>query len=286
MPAFETEIVLALEEGVNIRELLAPVRLDRKNGRLALTVQPMRIHGKDSDGRAHVDAHGPEETMEFEKIFKAIGEEAGEDWYRPPGENRDVLRLSNSTIALKPRSPVLIYGGDLTASIKSVVHAVASAKEGAIALDLLLREGRENLPGRLEKYRVGDGPSLSMEIYQGGPRSRRSSHVVRYCEINADYFQLAPRVTQPRLLAGERLKGFDEIDLKISANMAIREAERCFNCGLCNNCDNCFFFCPDMSVIRGEGAEGRHINYDYCKGCGLCVVECPRNAMVLEEEGS
>jgi len=286
MPAFETEIVMALEEGVKIRELLAPVRVERKNGRLALTVQPMRVQGTDPDGRARIVAQGAEETLEFEKMFKAIGEEAGEDWYRPPEEDGEVLHLSNSTIALGPRSPVLLYGGDLTASVKSVVHAVASAKEGAIALDLLLREGRENLPGRLEKYRVGDGPSLSMEIYQGGGRSRRSRHVVGYREINADYFQLAPRITQPRLLAGERLKGFDEIDLKISANMAIRESERCFNCGLCNNCDNCYFFCPDMSVIRGDGAEGRHINYDYCKGCGLCVVECPRNAMALEEEGS
>ena len=55
----------------------------------------------------------------------------------------------------------------------------------------------------------------------------------------------------------------------------MREAERCFNCGLCNQCDNCHLFCPDLSVIHDQSAQGRHINYDYCKGCGLCVVECP-----------
>ena len=64
----------------------------------------------------------------------------------------------------------------------------------------------------------------------------------------------------------------------------MRETERCFNCGLCNQCDNCHLFCPDMSVVHDPSAQGRHINYDYCKGCGLCVVECPRNAMTLEEE--
>jgi len=38
-------------------------------------------------------------------------------------------------------------------------------------------------------------------------------------------------------------------------------------------------------VIREKTGEVRNINYDYCKGCGLCVVECPRNAMTLREEG-
>jgi Pyruvate/2-oxoacid:ferredoxin oxidoreductase delta subunit len=31
--------------------------------------------------------------------------------------------------------------------------------------------------------------------------------------------------------------------------------------------------------------ENRHINYDYCKGCGLCAAECPRNAVIMGEEG-
>jgi Pyruvate/2-oxoacid:ferredoxin oxidoreductase delta subunit len=43
-------------------------------------------------------------------------------------------------------------------------------------------------------------------------------------------------------------------------------------------------FCPDMAVIRAKEGHERCINYDYCKGCGLCVVECPRNAMTLREE--
>ncbi len=117
-----------------------------------------------------------------------------------------------------------------------------------------------------------------------GPRSRRSSTVVRYGDINTDYFHFSPRLTQPRLLKAERSRSFAEIDLKISANLAIREAERCFNCGICNQCDNCRLFCPDLAVVRDQSPRGRYINYDYCKGCGICVVECPRNAMTLEEE--
>ncbi|NTV43202.1 MAG: 4Fe-4S binding protein, partial [Syntrophobacteraceae bacterium] len=81
-----------------------------------------------------------------------------------------------------------------------------------------------------------------------------------------------------------RVRTFAEIDLKISANLAMQEAERCFNCGLCNQCDNCRLFCPEVAVHREESSQGRHIDYDYCKGCGVCVVECPRHAMSLEPE--
>ncbi len=108
--------------------------------------------------------------------------------------------------------------------------------------------------------------------------------MVRYGEINIDYFQFTPRIAQPRLLKEERVRSFAEIDLRISANLAMREAERCFNCGLCNQCDNCRLFCPDLAVLRDQSPRGRRIDYDYCKGCGICVVECPRNAMSLEEE--
>ncbi|MBW2559772.1 MAG: 4Fe-4S binding protein [Deltaproteobacteria bacterium] len=179
---------------------------------------------------------------------------------------------------------IFVYGGDLTNGIKSVAHAVASGKEAAMALDSLFTEGNKSVQSRLAACRVGAGPALSMEVYMQGPRGERSSHVVTYDEINADYFQFGPRVKQPRLLKEERTRTFGEISLKISADLAIRETERCFNCGLCNQCDNCYLFCPDLAVKKDSGPLGRYIDYDYCKGCGICVVECPRNAMILEEE--
>jgi Pyruvate/2-oxoacid:ferredoxin oxidoreductase delta subunit len=196
------------------------------------------------------------------------------------------MTLSHAVLDRRNPGAIMVYGGDLTNDTKSVVHAVASGKQAAMALDTLFQEGIEAVVPKLETCRVGPGPSLSMEIYLGGARQLRNPHVVRYEEINTDYFQFSPRVTQPRLLKEERVESFEEIDLKISAHLAMKEAERCFNCGICNQCDNCFIFCPDTSVIRDKDHQGRHINYDYCKGCGLCVVECPRNAMSLGEETS
>ena len=45
--------------------------------------------------------------------------------------------------------------------------------------------------------------------------------------------------------------------------------------GTCPECDNCLIFCPDAAISRQTGGRYK-INYDYCKGCGVCVTECPR----------
>jgi len=50
----------------------------------------------------------------------------------------------------------------------------------------------------------------------------------------------------------------------------------------CVNCLSCWIFCPDASVIRHDKFVS--INYDYCKGCGICANECPVNAISMIEE--
>jgi NADPH-dependent glutamate synthase beta subunit-like oxidoreductase len=287
MPAFAEEVEMALAEGVELHELETPVALRRRGGRISITLQGMRVAGEDSRGRARVEpASGKTREMEVQHLFLAVGATAAAEWQDPPPTGGGVLSLSNSLLVHEPGHPVLIFGGDLAAETKSVVHAVASGKEAAVALDLLFREGLEAVRPRLQACLVGGGPSVSMEMYLGGPRSSRNQRIVKYDDLNTDHFRFAPRIVEPRLLREERVRSFAEIVLKIGANLAIREAERCFNCGLCNDCNNCQLYCPDLAVICDRTAGSRSINYDYCKGCGLCVVECPRNAMVLEEEAS
>lgn len=286
MPAFEPEVEMALTEGVELQELVAPVAVAQEGGKLLLTVQEMMIAGEENSRGRIVPDHGKTRDIRVDRAFKAIGAEVLEAWHEPDAADREMLRLTHTVLDRRWTGAVLVFGGDLTNATKSVVHAVASGKQAAIALDILFQEGVEAVVPKLEACRVGDGRSLSMELYLGGERRLRNTHVVRYEEINTDHFQFMPRVTQPRLLKEERARSFEEIDLKISAQLAMKEAERCFNCGLCNQCDNCFIYCPDSSVIRERDHQARQINYDYCKGCGLCVVECPRNAMSLGEETS
>lgn len=51
----------------------------------------------------------------------------------------------------------------------------------------------------------------------------------------------------------------------------------------CKNCLLCWTVCPDMSILVEDG-KVKGIDYDHCKGCGLCVSKCKFNALSLVEE--
>lgn len=282
MPAFDEEIQMALEEGAEIVELRAPVEMKSDGNQTTLLLQGMVVSGEESHRARVVPDTTVIESVRVDRVIRAIGAGPAEPWMHAPQAGQDVQRLSHCCMVLNKGNKPVLYTGDLTNEIKSVTHAIASGKQAAIALDVLFTVGEAAISQRLDNCRIGNGEAHSMEIYAGGIRKERSSHVVEFSEINTDYFTFTPRIKPPRLLLEERRSSFSEIVLKISAGIAIEEAGRCFNCGLCNGCDNCRIFCPDFAVIKDE--EIRSINYDYCKGCGICIVECPRNAMSFEEE--
>ena len=106
--------------------------------------------------------------------------------------------------------------------------------------------------------------------------------VVKFSELNTAYFPRQSRRPQDRIPVDRRTKEFSEITGSLPPASALFEAQRCFNCGVCNLCDNCFIFCPDLAVSARPDRQGYEINYDYCKGCCICVEECPRGAISIE----
>ncbi len=74
----------------------------------------------------------------------------------------------------------------------------------------------------------------------------------------------------------------------LSAVEVVAEAGCCFSCGNCMACDNCWTLCPKQAVLKTRelAADGSHyvIDYDCCKGCGLCVHECPVGYLAMEPD--
>ncbi len=49
----------------------------------------------------------------------------------------------------------------------------------------------------------------------------------------------------------------------------------------CIHCLFCWVYCPDVA-IKVENGKMVGIDYDHCKGCGICARECPRKEKALE----
>ena len=241
----------------------------------------MKVGGNKIAGRAGVVPDGEKtEAIDVQAIFVAIGAKAEAIWHFIEAEEPKTLDLRHCRL-IEQKIPV-VFGGDLTSPVKSVADAIASGKQAAMALDIYLKRGLDAVDTRLAACRVGAGPAISMDTYLGGERKSRNVHIVDPDEIVHDYFQPAPRVIPSSRDAHLSIRSFEEISAAYTNDAAKKEAARCFNCGICNACDFCRLYCPEMAVIVDKAA--RRIDMDYCKGCGVCITECPRNAMALEEE--
>ncbi len=293
MPAFGHEIERALEEGVRLAELRAPVSLAKTENGLELTVQRTRPAGIGPDGRTRAEpVAGAFETLTADQVYSAAGAGPSESWMLPP-DAPSVRRFGRCAAAWRSDAGVpVLYGGDVVVSEESAADAIGSGKEAALALDLFFSRGEEAVEAGLARCRIGNGPSVSMEIHLGGPRSSRASGVVKMEDINTGYFSGSPRERGAEIPARQSAGSFAEIEAALEREKAAAQAGRCFNCGICNDCDNCRTFCPEaaVSAARAAGAPptvgagpDREIFADYCKGCGICAAECPRGAMIIEE---
>ena len=56
---------------------------------------------------------------------------------------------------------------------------------------------------------------------------------------------------------------------------------------VCTGCLQCYMYCPDGTVYKVEGDAGKTlvaIDYDFCKGCGICVTLCKFDALAMIPE--
>ena len=107
--------------------------------------------------------------------------------------------------------------------------------------------------------------------------------------LNPWYYADAPRSHRRRLELARRRATFEEVVHGLDSSTALYEARRCLSCGNCFSCDNCYGVCPDNAVLKlseaaNANVNGYEIDLDYCKGCGICVSECPCGAIRMEPE--
>jgi Pyruvate/2-oxoacid:ferredoxin oxidoreductase delta subunit len=171
-------------------------------------------------------------------------------------------------------------GGDIIGQPRTVSYALGSGKKAAMAIDATLRG--KNAVEALRSARWGEKGSLSMARYKKGGTDGIAPEVIPFSNLNTAYFKRQARKRKEKLPLSRRTSGFSEVNLGLSPASALYEAKRCFNCGVCNLCHNCFIYCPDLAISARPDKQGYDINYDYCKGCCICVEECPRGAISVE----
>lgn len=248
-PANDTEIREALEEGVLIKWLSTIKHADAG----VLKVEKMEL-----DENGFPQPTGQFEDLEADSLVLALGQESDLSLLKdvPDLEVEDGVVKVNAMMMTGHAG--IFAGGDMVPAERTVTTGVGHGKKAARNIDAWLR---------------------SAEYV-----SHDKHDIVEFKDLNPWYYSDAPRTVRPRLEGARRASTFDEVVQGLDESTALFEARRCMSCGNCFECDNCFGVCPDNAVIKLGTGLGFEINLDYCKGCGICVNECPSGSIVMVPE--
>ena len=273
MPAYPDEIHAATEEHISLNPAWAPVSLEQRDGEIIVGMQ-----GVDSLEAGRPILNDQHTETHCDNIVYAIGQQTDAAWLPADWLTDGALHINEVG---QTGNPKVFAGGDIAGSY-NVVQAIGAAKLASVGIDSLLR-GRD-WRALLPRITLGTAETrvISMNSYRrliSGHSAPLMQHMVPYASINTDYFPIQPRQPRPHL-APQDHSHFNEVNTDVPADVAILEASRCFHCGECTVCGNCFIYCPDSAIVQGEDGFFT-VNSEQCKGCGQCVEECPRDAMSM-----
>ncbi len=278
MPAIPDEVREAEEEGIQFKFLIQPLSIRRKeNGRLEAVFQKMQLSSLDEMDRPRVvPVQGEYRTIETDSVISAVGELVDISWVPE--------KLVSAGLIDPGSAPAVFAGGDAARQSRTIVNAIASAKRAAISMDLNFRGIRGG--EALSKIGIGNKGSISMAAYLQTRENGTwpgAKEVISHEKIKTLYFEKSGRVKARKLGREKRRKTFSEVNLSPDAEKALLSASRCYSCGTCNACFNCYYFCPEGVVSVDAEQCTRTVDFAHCKGCGVCAAACPRNAIEMKD---
>jgi len=266
MPAWESEIKEALEEGIEIINSRGPRAVINQDHRVAGIEFKKCVSVFDQDQRFN-PKYDEKNVMLLpaDSIMIAIGQRVDLGFAR----DSNLKTLPAGRLEFNPRTmslsePGIFGAGEVVYGPGAAVEAVQKGHLVARAIDHYLKTGQ------------------FLEIEDTRPAS-----IGEIPEETFKKIRERKRVEVEHLSAQERVKGFMEFERTYTEEEALREARRCLSCtagafvdeALCASCLNCVRICP-FGVARVE--KTAIMPEEKCQSCGICAAECPAAAIALK----
>lgn len=261
MPAPEDEIQDTLDEGAMLCDGAMVKTVEEASGALLLQCVQVELDPSAPAGVIRpLEVKGSEFAELADTVILAVGQDPElADWEGMFTVERGMVVVDGR---YRTSCPAVFAAGDVANAERFVSTAIGDGKRAAECIAHYL-----GLQGAGEE--AADPPDAE----------------VTFEDINTFYFPLSPRDERDKVDPRARTVDFREIRQGFAAGQAMAQAERCFSCGTCIECDNCFYFCPDMAIAKDPSSPLHYRVLDqYCKGCGCCLEECPRGAVGVMEE--
>jgi NADPH-dependent glutamate synthase beta subunit-like oxidoreductase len=246
MPAIKAEIEGALEEGIDIQFLAAPVEILRQNG-LATGMRCIRMDlgEPDKSGRPRpVPRQGSEFDLPAKAVIAAISQEPD---FTPVAELRSGKDWIKADEWGATSVPAVYAGGD-DVELGLVSIAIGQGRFAAEAIDAHLRGTPLQKPA--------SGPLATTE------------------KMKIGWYKESVRHERIHVPVVER-ESDTEIEIGLSEADAIEEAKRCMSCGMCMDCETCWMYCTNSCFVKLPKGEHYRIKLELCNGCKKCAEECP-----------
>jgi 2-oxoacid:acceptor oxidoreductase gamma subunit (pyruvate/2-ketoisovalerate family) len=244
MPAIAEEIEEAAREGVQLLTQRQPVAFIGSDKITGILLAEVDLGDKDESGRRRPMVTDRTVELACTTVLLALGQQKPD--MLPPDWS-----IVGSRVVSGDKPLQVWFAGDCLTGDGTVAHAIGNGRRAA--LDALAFSRGKDLP-----------------------EEKQNTTAVAPADIRFSHFPVIPPHEDRHQANGTIKDNFAEVNVGLPGP---GEAERCFSCGRCTNCDSCLVFCPDGIIFRD--GSGYRIDKEYCKGCGICVAECPRRAMAM-----